>query len=168
MSIPPKLLGGEMGSKLLAIYDPSGKLGLTKRSIGGGEVPILGRIDGAWYPEGCMGWSDCRYHCMCAPDAKALLLRTKDGTVDPIGMARAREVLAAQVMKLRSVSGGVTFVAGLGPNSDDFKCEYIWTLAVDLGYAREKRTWGQLPDESAVEALARLLAEHAGVEVIRG
>ena len=135
---------------MIAVYDPSGKLGLTDPSPGGGTMPVV------WVCRGCSstvapGEACCnqldRYH------VDALLLVTSDGTPDPIGMARAREALA-RVVGL-DPSDGVCFVR--------MRLEPSWRVE-----SRRSREIDALPNETAPEALARLLAEHAGCEVIRG
>lgn len=173
-------------SSLLAVYDPTGRLGLTDPSPGGGSVPVVHEwvpLPAGLVPEGlpcseCPGagmeeWKHViRHHdgrcsirsdrSVCAKAAEpgargrrsALLLRTEDGTPDPVGMARAREVLA-RVMHL-DPREGVCFALDHGPQW------FIQTpfAAHPVGPA--------VYVENAPEALARLLAEHAGCEVIRG
>ncbi len=135
-----------MGS-LLAVYD-SGKLGLTDPSPGGGSVPVVYRAhrELPWRVVATDAVDDYynAFRRGGPPDWRnALLLVTEDGTPDPVGMARAREVLARVV--------GLDVRAGV-------------SLAVYMyrGDYSEAARW------SDPEALARLLAEHAGVEVVRG
>ena len=122
--------------KLLAVFDPSGKLGLTAPSPGGGTVPqhAFDHYMGRW-----------------RINSVALLLVTSDGTPDPIGMARAREVLARSL--------GIIPVLGVAFGR--------WAGGWSMWAGPFGQSWDALPDESAPEALARLLAEHAGCEVVR-
>ena len=126
--------------KLLAVFDPSGKLGLTAPSPGGGTVPTR------WW---CYGELQPRPYC---DDCRQiLLLVTSDGTPEPIGMARAREVLARSL--------GIIPVLGVAFGR--------WAGGWSMWAGPFGQSWDALPDESAPEALARLLAEHAGCEVVR-
>lgn len=157
---------------MIAVYDPSGKLGLTDPSPGGGTVPRMVKTPSygwrsaeelanetrVYAGEPCTGleWADMHSW----PDA---LLVTEDGTPDPVGMARAREVLA-RVLEMDGVDHGVLF-APRGPDR--------WSLEgrpnrwiIESHY--DVHVFDALPGETAPEALARLLAEHAGCEVIRG
>lgn len=144
-----------MGS-LLAVYDPTGRLGLTDPSPGGGSVPVV------WICLGCRRVVECGGVCCTHIDGMrrkaslfvdALLLVTEDGTPDPVGMARAREVLA-RVMGFNPSSGVLFDITPRG-----------WQLDTANSCLTHI---GPVTDESAPEALARLLAERAGCEVVRG
>lgn len=125
-----------MGS-LLAVYDPTGRLGLTDPSPGGGEVPLRWRCSACGHiTERRNKDGTCWQRARSAPVLAAcggdqlpiLLLRTEDGTKDSLGMARAREVLGEMMSP--------ALARGVSPRDP--------------------------------EALARLLAERAGCEVVRG
>jgi len=161
-----------VADQLLAVYDPSGKLGLTAPSPGGGRLANVYRCScGTW------GHSGCSYFGPSLP--VALLLRTADGTPDPVGMARAREVLAR--VEGLDVGDGVTFrKAKEGPDLAGGWLLGVGTVVGTIQFCRRggvPARGGFAPrhpvcpgpeDESAPEALARLLSERAGCEVIRG
>lgn len=170
-----------MSSQLLAVYDPSGKLGLTDPSPGGGEVPMRWRCSptGNRPTAGCGHVSEERNDdgwCWlempapfvpCGHQQGLLLLRTEDGNEDPLGMARAREVLALHHPCLHTpedVARGVWFYRGhLIHSTSGYNGDWIINTPGE-------RTAFAAPDstEDAPEALARLLSQHLGCEVIRG
>lgn len=106
---------------------------------------------------GCGSWTDRHGCAYFFPRPAALVLRTANGTIDQVGMSRAREVLA-RAEGMKGWESGVIFATttdavGAQLSVGDDARWYPCTVA-------EK--WTE-PD-----ALARLLAERAGVEVVRG
>ena len=133
-----------MSGLYLRPLDPADPHGLLAPSPGGGMVPLRQLLESA-----------------CVSAARALVLRTASGEVDPIGMGRAREVLAR--VSGMDPSGGVAFRPASGGGR-------WWRLTNWDG--REKdypRAPGSLPTvDDTPEALAAILA-HLGVcEVVRG
>lgn len=144
-----------MGSKLLAVYDQSGRLWLPARSPAGGQMPTIYRC-------GCGHWG----HLGCRHDEKhpypyALVLRADDGTPDPLGMIRALLTLARIADPAGGGGEGGAYLHREG---------WFWHLYVasDAAPLRAYRWPVQDDGERAPEAVARLLAELAGCEVIRG
>ena len=150
-----------MSGLYLRPLDPADPHGLLAPSPGGGNVPMRWRLKtGEWTetpPTNASPEPPFDHHRWIG----ALVLRTIDGIVDPLGMGRAREVLAR--VSGMDPSGGVAFRPASGGGR-------WWRLTNWDG--REKdypRAPGSLPTvDDTPEALAAILA-HLGVcEVVRG
>lgn len=166
-----------MPALYLRPIDPTDPHGLLTPSPGGGTVPAVDIYDcgnashGRWLQPDGDGWKDPPLCSSCSARRRwhgglALVLRTADGTADPIGMARAREVLARVAPSSAREEGialGVSFAPSEHPDCGPGWGIYTPWESTYLKYAGELTR-----PEDAPEALAAILA-HLGVcEVIRG
>jgi len=107
---------------LLLVCPPDDPLGLLRDSVGGGRVPVRGRINGGWHQYG----SEDR----CFTDANALVLSVR-GEVDAIALGRAQDVVA-RLCGFRDIFGlGIgrtspaTLAAYIGQHTPTYRLAYI-------------------------------------------